>query len=134
MSTSRSAIRRARRVGGQPANLIMVDAAFNREDVPCESDEHVFRPEVYEAAAGDTWIEDECCTSCGWSWRAIADHDRGKRTNQDAYDEIQKIFASLPDEDARKVVLLALLTKRCRKCLAYDPNEQFWCCYNLRGG
>jgi hypothetical protein len=57
--------------------LIMGDCALNREDVPCESNEHVFRPEVYEAAAGDTWIEEECCTSCGWSWREIADHDRG---------------------------------------------------------
>jgi hypothetical protein len=51
--------------------------ARNREDVPCESDEHKFRPEVYDAAAGDTWIEDECCTICGWSWADIADHEAG---------------------------------------------------------
>ena len=121
----------------------MADPSLNREDVPCESDEHRFRPEVYEAAAGDTWVEDECCTACGWSWRAIADHDRGapwrrlsehvKRPNQDAYDEIQKILVELPDENARQVVLFALLTKRCRKCFAYDPSEQFECCNNSRG-
>ena len=49
----------------------------NREPVPCEADEHVFRPEVYDAADGDDWIKDECCTNCGWSWSEIADHDRG---------------------------------------------------------
>jgi hypothetical protein len=55
------------------------------------------------------------------------------RTNQDAYDEIEKILTALPTEDARQVVLLALLTGRCRKCFAYDPSELFRCC-NLRGG
>ena len=55
-------------------------------------------------------------------------------TNQAAYDEIMKILASLPDEEARTTVLFALLNKRCRKCFEYDPNEQFWCCYDSRGG
>ena len=54
-------------------------------------------------------------------------------TNQAAHDEIQKILAMLPDEDARKLVLLALLTNRCRKCLDYDPQGSFWCCYDSRG-
>jgi hypothetical protein len=54
-------------------------------------------------------------------------------TNQDAYDEIQKILAALPDEDARQLVLTAVLTNRCRKCLDYDPSGSFWCCYDSRG-
>lgn len=49
----------------------------SREDVPCASDEHVFSPEVYDAAAGDAWIEEECCTICGWSWADIAEHEAG---------------------------------------------------------
>lgn len=55
-------------------------------------------------------------------------------TNQSAFDEIQKILAALPDEDARKLVLIALLTNRCRKCLDYDESGSFWCCYDSRGG
>lgn len=55
-------------------------------------------------------------------------------TNQTAYDEIQKILQALPDEEARTTVLFALLTNRCRKCLDYDPQGQFWCCYDSRGG
>lgn len=56
-----------------------------------------------------------------------------KLTNQAAYDEIQKILATLTDEEDRKLVLMALLTKRCRKCLDYDESESFWCCYDSRG-
>jgi hypothetical protein len=52
-------------------------AEYNREPVPCASDEHKFRPEVYDALASAMWIEQECCTICGWSWGDIADHDRG---------------------------------------------------------
>lgn len=57
-----------------------------------------------------------------------------KLTNQAAYDEIQKILAALPDEDARKNVLFALLVNRCKQCLDYDPQGSFWCCYDSRGG
>jgi hypothetical protein len=65
----------------------------------------------------------------------VSDPYRGTTlTNQAAYDEIQKILAMLPDEDGRKVVLFALLVKRCRKCFDYDPQENFWCCYGSRGG
>lgn len=46
-----------------------------RQPVPCESDEHVFRPEAYELPADVLY--DECCTRCGWSWDEIAEHDRG---------------------------------------------------------
>jgi len=56
-----------------------------------------------------------------------------KLTNQAAYDEIQKIMAMLPDEEARKFILWVLLTNRCRKCLDYDSSGNFWCCYDLRG-
>lgn len=59
------------------AGMIEDKRSRNREDVPCASDEHKFRPEVYDAAAGDTWIEDECCTICGWSWADIAEHEAG---------------------------------------------------------
>ena len=53
----------------------------------------------------------------------MADPYRGTRTtNQAAYDEIQRILASLPDEGARQVVLNALLVNRCRACLDYDPS------------
>ena len=55
-------------------------------------------------------------------------------TNQAAYDEIQKILSSLSDDEARKLVLSALLTNRCRKCLDYDESGSFWCCYDSRGG
>ena len=55
-------------------------------------------------------------------------------TNQGAHDEIQKILAMLPDEDARKTVLFAVLVNRCKKCLDYDPHGSFWCCYDTRGG
>lgn len=54
-------------------------------------------------------------------------------TNQEAYDEIQNILAALPDEEAKKTVLFALLTNRCKKCLDYNPSGQFWCCYDSRG-
>lgn len=57
-----------------------------------------------------------------------------KLPNQAAHDEIQKILAALPNEDARKLVLSALLTKRCRRCLDYDESGSFWCCYDSRGG
>ena len=57
-----------------------------------------------------------------------------KLTNQGAYDEIMKIMATLPDEAARTTVLLALLTNRCWKCLNYDPQGNFWCCYDSRPG
>jgi hypothetical protein len=56
------------------------------------------------------------------------------QTNQAAYDEIQKILAALPDEEARKGMLFLLLIDRCRKCLAYDPSGSFWCCDDSRGG
>ena len=49
----------------------------DREPVPCASDEHVFRPEIYDAAADDAWIDDECCTICGWSWADILEHEAG---------------------------------------------------------
>ena len=52
-------------------------SAQNREPKPCESDEHVFRPEAYDLPAGDPALDDECCTVCGWSWDEIAAHDRG---------------------------------------------------------
>ena len=50
-----------------------------RERAPCDSDEHVFRPEVYDASADDAWIDvdDECCTVCGWSWADILEHEAG---------------------------------------------------------
>lgn len=57
-----------------------------------------------------------------------------KLTNQATYVEMKRLLDALPDEDARGVVLMALLTNRCRKCLNYDPSEQFWCCYATRGG
>jgi hypothetical protein len=64
-----------------------------------------------------------------------ADPYRGtKLTNQAAYDEIRAILASLSDESDRQLVLMALLTNRCRKCLDYDPQGNFWCCYDSRGG
>jgi hypothetical protein len=55
-------------------------------------------------------------------------------TNQHAYNEIQRILGPLPDEEARKFVIWAVLTKRCKECFAYDPSEQFECCQNARGG
>jgi len=65
----------------------------------------------------------------------VSDPYRGTQlTNQGAYDEIQKILASLPDEEGRKDVLFALLVNRCKKCLDYDPQGSFWCCYDSRGG
>ena len=60
-----------------PSPMPMASSKKKRKSVPCESDEHVFRPEVYDADEGATWIEDECCTICGWTWSDIADHDRG---------------------------------------------------------
>lgn len=54
-------------------------------------------------------------------------------THQAAIDEIQKILAALPDDEACKIVLSALLTHRCRKCLDYDESGSFWCCYDSRG-
>jgi hypothetical protein len=56
---------------------LQAPSELNREPMPCESDEHVFRPEVYDAAADATWVEDECCTICGWSWADIAEHEAG---------------------------------------------------------
>ena len=53
-----------------------------------------------------------------------------KLTNQAAYDEIQKIMAMLPDEEAREFILFVLLTDRCRACLKYDPKGLFRCCYD----
>lgn len=55
-------------------------------------------------------------------------------TNQDAYDEIQKILAMLPDEDARKFILFVLLTDRCRTCLERDPQHEPGCPSDARGG
>lgn len=49
-------------------------------------------------------------------------------TNQAAYDEIQKIMALLPGEEARKFILFVLLTDRCRTCFKHDPSGEFWCC------
>ena len=57
-----------------------------------------------------------------------------KLTHQSAYYKIMNIMEKLPDEDSRQLVLTALLSNRCRKCLEYDPNGQFWCCYDSRGG
>jgi hypothetical protein len=51
----------------------------NREPTPCASDANVLRPEVYEAATDATWIDQECCTTCGWWWCDIADHDQDER-------------------------------------------------------
>jgi len=56
-----------------------------------------------------------------------------KLTNQVAYDEMVKIMTALPDDEARITVLSALLANRCRKCLEYDPQGDFWCCYDSRG-
>lgn len=55
-------------------------------------------------------------------------------TNQAAYDEIQKILAMLPDEDARKFILCVLLTDRCRACLEHAPEHEPGCRYDARGG
>ena len=55
-------------------------------------------------------------------------------TNQAAYDEVQKILAMLPDEDARKVVLWALTLDRCKTCMTYDPSGSCGCPYGPRGG
>ena len=52
-------------------------------------------------------------------------------TNRAAYDEMKRILDALPDENARTLVLMALLTNRCRKCLDYDSSG--WCCYDSRG-
>ena len=41
---------------------------------------------------------------------------RPPTTSQGAIAEILKTLAALPDEEARKAVLAALLTDRCRKC------------------
>ena len=60
------------------ADRAKYQVAHNRESVPCASDAHVFRSEVYEDAADATWIEQERCTICGWSWGDIADHDQGE--------------------------------------------------------
>jgi hypothetical protein len=55
-------------------------------------------------------------------------------TNQAVYEEMKRLLDGLPDEASRGVVLMALLTNRCRKCLDYDPSGSFWCCYESRGG
>lgn len=47
---------------------------------------------------------------------------------------IRGILERLPDEVARQTVLERVLENHCRKCLAYDPNGSFWCCYDSRGG
>lgn len=39
----------------------------NREDKPCEEDEHKFPPEFYELWAEDSSAKDWCCIHCGWS-------------------------------------------------------------------
>lgn len=49
----------------------------NREDVPCDSDEHRFRTEVYEWPADEVALHGECCQRCGWSWDEINAHDAG---------------------------------------------------------
>lgn len=54
-----------------------MDRSKNRQSVPCESDEHVFRPEAYDLPADDPALGAECCINCDWSWDEIADHDRG---------------------------------------------------------
>lgn len=54
-------------------------------------------------------------------------------TNQATYDEMKRLLDALPDENARTLVLMALLTNRCRTCLDYDPSGSFWCCYDSRG-
>ncbi len=51
-----------------------------------------------------------------------------------ALSQIREILAALPDEAARVEVLEQVLEKRCRKCLDYNPQGQFWCCYDSRGG
>ena len=48
-------------------------------------------------------------------------------------DAIRRLLEALPDEAARVEVLAKVLENRCRKCLDYDPNGQFWCCYESRG-
>jgi len=46
---------------------------------------------------------------------------------------IQEILWNLPDEASRRAVLERVLEKRCRKCLDYDADGSFWCCYDSRG-
>ena len=69
----RTVLGRAVSVGRQPDK----HGSKKRQRVPCESDEHVFRPEAYDLPAGDPALDAECCTVCGWSWNEISDHDRG---------------------------------------------------------
>ena len=64
-----------------------------------------------------------------------------KLSTQAAYDEIMKILAMLPDEEARETVLFALLGNRCRGCLNYLPSSlsragdpQGSCCHESRRG
>jgi hypothetical protein len=47
---------------------------------------------------------------------------------------IRELLEALLDEAARVAVLDAVLQNRCRKCLDYDPQGSFWCCYDSRGG
>lgn len=46
---------------------------------------------------------------------------------------ILKMLEALPDERTRIEVLEQVLKNRCRRCLDYDPQGQFWCCYESRG-
>lgn len=55
-------------------------------------------------------------------------------TTQGTINEIRRLLDALPDDAARVEALQAILENRCRKCLDYDPQGQFWCCYDSRGG
>jgi len=35
--------------------------------------------------------------------------------------------------ETKKKMLEAVLKNHCRQCLDYDPEGQFWCCYDSRG-
>lgn len=48
-------------------------------------------------------------------------------------DAIRRLLEALPDETSRKEVLSAVLENRCKRCLDYDPQGQFWCCHDSRG-
>lgn len=56
-----------------------------------------------------------------------------KEQTSDIKKMIGELFAHLSEEHQNEV-LEELLKNRCRKCLAHDPNGEFWCCYDSRGG
>lgn len=53
--------------------------------------------------------------------------------HEQTIDAIRKLLEALPSEDERKAVLAAVMKNRCPRCFDYDPQGQFWCCYDSRG-